>query len=166
MMPKWGGKCHALFGVIAAAELLAAGCSRRPTATDRPAPPSGLPPLEGGQAGERPVHESAESAPALPPGHPQLPANHPPIEGAQAESALPGEPPPANAPVDPSKVISGVIQLSPKVKSEVHPGDVLFLTIRKNDGGLPGQILAVDRMQPRDFPIPFAIDGSKAMVAG
>jgi hypothetical protein len=91
----------------------------------------------------------------------QLPPGHPAVDlqaGPQAGGA--------QMPADPSKLVSGIIQVSPKVKSHVQKNDVLFLAVRQDQGGLPGPILAVDRLEVSDFPMPFAIDGSKAMVPG
>jgi hypothetical protein len=70
------------------------------------------------------------------------------------------------APVDPSKSISGIVQLAPSLKGSVGPSDVLFLSVRQDQGGMPGSILAVDRLPAKDFPVAFHIDGSKAMSPG
>jgi hypothetical protein len=131
---------------------LVAACSKPAAQPSHGAtPPSGLPPL-GEEAPKSLVHAN----PDLPAGHPDLPAGHPAV----------GDPADEPAPIDPKQRLSGAIALAPKVKSRVAAGDVVFLSVRQLQDGLPGQILAVDRLEARDFPIPFVIDGSKAMVPG
>src|SRR5215831_7694623 len=171
MMHKGNWKFY-LFCALAVAAGAGAACSRggageAASQARKPAPPGGLPPLDEpgapGGPGEQPGAGDRVHAPAMPPGHPPIGGSL--GEGTGAGSELPGEPP-RPGPVDPSKVLSGIIKLAPKVKDKVAPGDVLFLSVRKDDSGLPGPILAVNRMEAKEFPIPFSIDASKAMVAG
>jgi hypothetical protein len=158
----------------------AAACSRDRTGAGGSAPPGGLPPLTQSERARLGAAGAPEQpAAALPPGHPEVPA---PGETGELPSGHPevpapgetGELPPGHpavgqaptAPIDRNQLISGIIRVSPKVKDKIHAGEALFVAVRQDQGGLPGQILAVDRLQVGDFPMPFALDGSKAMVAG
>ena len=73
---------------------------------------------------------------------------------------------PSAQPIDPTKVLSGKIELGSKVRDNVKPGDIIYLTVRQSQGGMPGPILAVDRFSAKTFPIEFLVDGHKAMVPG
>ena len=73
---------------------------------------------------------------------------------------------PSAQPIDPTKILSGKIEIGAKVRDSVKPGDIIFLSVRQSQDGMPGQILAVDRFEAKAFPISFLVDGHKAMVPG
>jgi hypothetical protein len=142
--------------------LLLVSCSQKSTpAPTAAAPPGGLPPLD--QAPSMPTTHP-DMGGQLPAGHPQLPAGHPSVGGNSDEATENFDP--RAQPIDPTKVLSGKIELSPKVRANVKPGDVIYLSVRQSQDGLPGQILAVDRFEAKDLPISFLVDGHKAMVPG
>ena len=147
--------------------LLFLSCSQKSTAPTAAAPPGGLPPIDE-QAPTLPSsHPDMGMGEKLPAGHPQLPAGHPSVGGGSTSGDEGTENfDPRAQPIDPTKVLSGKIELSPKVRANVKPGDVIYLSVRQSQDGLPGQILAVDRFEAKDFPISFLVDGHKAMVPG
>jgi cytochrome c-type biogenesis protein CcmH len=105
------------------------------------AAPTGLPPSTG-----------APAAPALPP-------SHPPIDPHQRM------PEPQN--VDPNMVLEGTIDIAPALKDKVKPGDVIFLSARRVEGGqIQRMPLAVDRLEVKSFPLPFTLSGANVMMAG
>ena len=100
--------------------------------------PPGHPPIEGGTA----------DAVALPPGHPA-------IEGGPVVAG------PLGAQGRPTRVVTGTIVLSPTLRAQVAPTDVLYIMARKG-----GATLAVRREEKVSFPFAFAISGGDTMVAG
>jgi hypothetical protein len=166
--------------LFCALALLLWGCDGKKSASTSTssAPQTGGLPGQGAEAthgGALPIHGAGEgmSGGQLPAGHPALPPSHPPL--GQGEAADPNGaalPPgaenfnPKAVPIDPSKILAGSIQLSPKLKDKVGPEDVLYLSIRQLQQGMPGQILAVDRFMAKDLPVHFNVDGHNAMVPG
>ncbi len=165
--------------------LLGAACDRRAAAPPAPPPLPGLPAgaLSAGAAptapaSARPVH--GESDEALPAGHPPvggapqpsgaMPAGHPPVgDTAQAGGTMPAGHPPAGAPggaIDPKQRITGTIELAEALKEKVKAGDAIFLSVRQDQGGAPGALVAVDKLTAGAWPLRFDIDGSKAMSGG
>ncbi len=175
--------------------LIGAACDRRAAAPPPPPPLPGLPatgPSAAGTTGPaapaaaRPVHDDGDEA--LPAGHPPvggaaqqpsggmpapsggMPAGHPPVgDTAQAGGTMPAGHPPAGEPkgaIDPSQRITGTIELSPALKDKVKPGDAIFLSVRQDQGGAPGPLVAVDKLTAGAWPLKFDIDGSKAMSGG
>jgi hypothetical protein len=105
------------------------------------AAPIGLPPQAG-----------APAATALPP-------SHPPIDPHQRM------PEPQN--VDPNLVLEGTIDIAPALKDKVKPGDVIFLSAKRVEGGQVQRMpLAVDRLEVTSFPLPFRLTGANVMMAG
>jgi hypothetical protein len=142
------------------------GCDKK---KEMAAPPSGgIPPLDqpttaAPAPSAHPVHEPSTEASgadnALPPGHPAV--------GGGASAGFEGATPVVE--FDPKTVISGVIKLDPKVKSNVQAGDTIFLVARKwEPGGGPqqGTPLAVKKLTVAGWPLPFALDSRDAMIAG
>jgi hypothetical protein len=148
--------------------LLLISCSQKSTPEHTSAaPPGGLPPIDQQGAPTLPSSHP-DMGGQLPAGHPQLPAGHPSVAGGSGSAPDDGTEnfdPRAQA-IDPTKVLSGKIELSPKVRANVKPGDVIYLSVRQSQDGMPGQILAVDRFEAKDLPISFLVDGHKAMVPG
>ena len=76
----------------------------------------------------------------------------------------------AGAPVDPTMVLAGTIDVAPALKAKVKPGDILFL--KANGVGPDGDLLrppiAVDRAQVgAAWPIKFKLSGENdVMMAG
>lgn len=107
------------------------------------AAPVGLPPQAGAPA---------PAATALPP-------SHPPIDPHQRM------PEPQN--VDPNMVLAGTIDIAPALKNKVKPGDVIFLSAKRVEGGQVQRMpLAVDRLEVTSFPLPFALTAANVMMAG
>lgn len=155
--------------VLVVALALCGACEKKSEPT-KAAPSAGLPPLDdkglAAPIGERPEHEPAGANPHagmnLPPGHPMVPPGSMPpgsAGGAEPEGATPGD-----IPFDPKTVMSGELQLDPKVKGKVAEGDVIYLVARSADQ--PGPPLAVKRMVAGKFPMHFELDGRDAMMAG
>ncbi len=63
--------------------------------------------------------------------------------------------------------VAGTITLPKARKANVSPGDTIFVIARRA-GGPPGSgsMLAVQRLQAGDFPMPFALSGRDAMIPG
>jgi len=147
--------------VLVIALALVGACEKK-SEPNRAAPPRGMPPLDEKQLaapiGERPEHEPQAVNPRagmnLPPGHPSVPG-----AGAEPEGTTPGD-----IQFDPRTVVSGVLQLDPKVKGKVAEGDVIYLVARSADQ--PGPPLAVKRLVAGKFPMAFELDGRDAMMAG
>jgi cytochrome c-type biogenesis protein CcmH len=68
------------------------------------------------------------------------------------------------SPPDPKQTIAGTIVLPAARRAEVKKGDTMFLIARRSDG--PGGLLAVQRLQAGDFPMPFTLSSRDAMVPG
>jgi cytochrome c-type biogenesis protein CcmH len=96
---------------------------------------------------------------ALPPGHPSM-------AGGNPHGGPVGEMPGASAPIDPNARLVGTLVVADAVKSEVKPGDVIFLVARQDDGSDKGTILGVKRFTASGAPIPFVLDGHDAMFPG
>jgi hypothetical protein len=155
--------------------LLFFACNKKDNAA--PPPPSGIPPLDqpataGTAPTDHPTHPPTEVGgdnAALPPGHPQLPAGHPPMGGAQGAApsgAFAGTTPGGD--FDPKTVLAGVIKLDAKVKSKVAAGDAIFVVARKYEEGAtgPGTPLAVQKLTAGEWPLKFSLDSRDAMLAG
>ena len=150
--------------VVAAMVLGLAACDKK---TSTAPPPTGLPPLDEQAAkptaaAEHPVHDPMGANPhaGLPAGHPAIPAGAgDPAAAGGMEGATPGD-----IPFDPKSVISGVLRLDDKTKAKVADGDTIFLVVRSAEN--PGPPLAVKKLTASKFPLPFALDGRDAMVAG
>ena len=136
---------------------LSVSCSKQNEAQTEKAAPSGIPPLEGASK-----QEPVPGGRALPPGHPPIGK---PGAGKSAHAGDPfqggGTIPAAGGPA-----VEGEIALSPTLKQKAKVGTVLFLSIRQDQGGTPGQVLAVDRFEAKALPVRFSVDASKAMVPG
>jgi cytochrome c-type biogenesis protein CcmH len=153
------GKGRVLAVLLAGLPLVGA-CDKK-SEPAKPVPSAGLPPLDdkglAAPLGEHPEHAPTAANPHegmnLPPGHPSLPG------AGEPEGATPGD-----IPFDPKTVVSGTLQLDPKVKSQVKEGDVIYLVARAADQ--PGPPLAVKRMVAGKFPMSFELDGRDAMMAG
>lgn len=141
-------------------------CSQK-SAPPAAAPSGGLPPLDDNTA-QMPASHGSD--PQLPAGHPQLPAGHPAVPSGSMGAGSMGEGTenfdPSAQPIDPTKILAGKIELGSKVRANVKPDDIIFLSVRQSQDGMPGQILAVDRFTAKAFPIEFLVDGHKAMVPG
>jgi hypothetical protein len=76
--------------------------------------------------------------------------------------------PNAHGDVDVHARIEGTIAAADAVREAVHPGDVLFLVVRQDDGGGSdrGTILGVKRFVVERLPIAFELDGRDAMFPG
>jgi hypothetical protein len=124
--------------------LLAVGCAKKPASTDRPA---GLPP-------------SGAAAPGTTPPSPAPSPNSPPPAGGSEAENVPAAP-------EPSQTIAGTIVLPAARRGDVKKGDTIFLIARKTGGPAGfGSMLAVQRLQAGDFPMPFALSSRDAMVPG
>jgi hypothetical protein len=125
---------------LLAVALLLAACSKSSSSSGPGAEkPAGLPPTPG--------------AAPLPPTAPAAPA------GGEAEM-VPAAP-------DPGQTIAGTIVLPRERKGDVKKGDTVFLIARRTGGPAgPGSMLAVQRLQAGDFPMPFALSNRDAMIPG
>jgi hypothetical protein len=160
--------------------LLGAACSWALVgACNKPAPPppssQGMPPLDPldtpPTAKTHAEHAAVDpSAPAMPPGHPALPSANPhaqmgqPVgqQDQQLEALTPGD-----IPYDAKTVIAGQIKLADKVKDKVKTGDVIYLVARRpGEGGAPGAVVAVRKLEAGSFPMSFQLDSRDAMMAG
>jgi hypothetical protein len=124
----------------AAALSLAGGiaCSKKGPPADKPA---GLPPSPG-------ATPPPQQAPAAAGGQ---------GEGVEVVAAAP----------DAKQTIGGTIVLPDSHRSMVKKGDTVFLIARRAGGPPgPGSMLAVQRLQAGDFPMPFALSSRDAMVPG
>jgi hypothetical protein len=74
----------------------------------------------------------------------------------------------APASFDPKMVLEGTIDVAPKLKAQVKPGDILFLSVKSVDAaGTPQRIpIAVDRADVSTFPLPFSVSGKQTMMPG
>jgi hypothetical protein len=132
-------KIHPLACRVTLALALAA-CSKSSSAPSGAEKPAGLPPTPG-----------AAPLPATPP--PAAPS------GGEAE-VVPTAP-------DASQTIGGTIVLPADHRGDVKKGDTIFLIARRSGGGPgPGSMLAVQRLQAGDFPMPFALSNRDAMIPG
>ena len=70
--------------------------------------------------------------------------------------------------VDPSMVLEGTIEVSPKLKDRVKAGDILFLSVKSVDeAGTPQRIpIAADRQDATTFPMAFKLTGANTMMQG
>lgn len=137
----------------------AGGCKRAPDAVAA----AGLPPLVPASRVALAADKTPQSA--------ALPA---PAEGQQALAhALGMSGPPAvpaveaeSAP-DPKHTIAGTITLPASNRARVARGDVIFLAARRVGGPPgPGAMMAVQKLQADNFPMPFAISARDAMIPG
>jgi hypothetical protein len=134
-------KIHPLACRVTLALVLAA-CSRSApsSGTEKPA---GLPPTPG-------------AAPLPPPAQTPPPAAP---SGGEAEM-VPAAP-------EVGQTIAGTIVLPAARKGDVKKGDTIFLIARRTGGAAgPGSMLAVQRLQAGDFPMPFALSSRDAMIPG
>jgi hypothetical protein len=114
-----------------------ASCSKKATSTEKPA---GLPPST-------------------------TPASAPPVRAAAPPGGGEAETVPA-AP-DPAQTITGTIVLPAARKADVRKGDAMFLIARRSGGPPgPGSMLAVQRLQVEEFPMPFTLSNRDAMIPG
>jgi hypothetical protein len=166
-------------GALACALFASLGCERK--APERVEPPRGLPPLQPSaqaplpRAEHAPVdpagHAAGDPHAAMPPGHPPTPGAHgggaaaDPHGGGGMEALSPGD-----IPFDERTAIGGVLKLDGKLKDKVAAGDVIYLVVRApapaGNGGAPGPVLAVKRLEAATFPMPFQLDSRDAMVVG
>ena len=113
---------------------------------------------------DSPKPEGKPAAAGLPPASAApvptaLPPSHPPIDPHQRMPA------PEN--VDPNMVLAGTIDVSPELKDKIKPGDVIFLSAKRVEGGQVQRMpLAVDRLEVKSFPLPFTLTGANVMMAG
>jgi hypothetical protein len=156
----------ALLGAVCSAGI---ACDKGAAAPVTPAP-QGMPPLDPSAAPTPPkthdVHTMVDPlAPTMPPGHPTMPSNDPHAAMGteqQLEAMTPGD-----VPFDKQTVIAGQLKLSDKVKDKVKAGDVIFLVARrKGEGGAPGPVVAVRKLEAATFPMSFQLDSRDAMMAG
>ena len=161
--------------VFPVAVMMVFGCSR-----EAPPPPSGMPPFAG-EPGAKPTPATGLPS-GLPPKHPALgvhqdiglphgeglPAGHPPVGGAPGEGSAPAlEGSMPGGAFDPTKTLTGSIDVAPALAANVKPVDAVFLSVRLDDGSEKGgMILAVKRFPSTSFPIPLALDGRDAMSPG
>src|SRR5947209_19312827 len=104
--------------VLVVALALAGACEKKSEPTKAP-PSAGLPPLDdkglAAPIGDRPEHAPQANSPHagmnLPPGHPTVGGAGGAVE---PEGATPGD-----VPLDPKTVMSGTLQLDPKLKGKV-----------------------------------------------
>lgn len=166
-------------GLLSAA-LAVGGCDKRDAsqqsggaAPGQGAIPSGIPALEGPHSEKGGQPEAKDKAKGrteggaelkLPPGHPPIGA----MAGEQGKGDKPVNPFEGQMPAIPpgGPAVEGEIVLSPNLKPKAKAGAVLFLSVRQDEGGTPGQVLAVDRFETKGLPVRFSVDASKAMVPG
>lgn len=143
---------------LALVAVVTTGCEKRSSAGS--GAPAGLPPLG-----------AVARAPAPPAAPAPLPA---PAAGAQAlaqalgmnGSPAPSSPLAESAP-DPSHTIAGTITLPAANRARVSRGDIIFLSARRVGAAPgPGGMMAVQKLQAGDFPMPFAISARDAMIPG
>lgn len=68
---------------------------------------------------------------------------------------------------DTRQTIAGTITLPPANRARVSRGDIIFLAARRVGGAPgPGAMMAVQKLQAGDFPMPFAISARDAMIPG
>ena len=110
---------------------------------------------------------------------PPRPAGLPPLATAPAAAAPTGQPlpGPSTDPSDgvevvpdapaPGETISGKILLPRSRKAQVAQGDTIFIAVRRlgAEPG-PGALVAAQRLQARDFPLPFTLSGRDSMIPG
>jgi hypothetical protein len=158
------------------AAFLVVGCDRSPPAGAQPAP-QGLPPLD--------PKEAASASPGPGPGPAPAPAAGP---GAGVPSApgagVPSGPMPQDAvhrglsphgaggpaapaaPEDPNAVLEGTIDVSPALRAEVKPGDIIFLSAKPAEGAGNAHPVAVDRIDVSGFPLRFRLTSANALMGG
>jgi hypothetical protein len=98
-------------------------------------------------------------AAALLPTPPPAPQPSAPPAAAEPPAAL-------EAPVDPKAAISGTIVLARARKSDVSPGDTIFLVARRlaDNPSARGTLVAVKRLSAASFPIPFTLSARDMMI--
>jgi len=186
---------RALISVLVLALPLAA-CDRKkpegalPPATDwqAPAPGGGAAPMGpaigGGGAGGGDPHAGVPGAPALGAGgavdpHAGVPGA-PPLNGNEANSPHGGggvdvaamglAAPDPDRPVDPSKVLEGVIDVPDALRSKIVAGAAIFISVRTVDpasGEGAGPPIAVDKLiATGTWPMPWKLTEAQAMIGG
>lgn len=70
--------------------------------------------------------------------------------------------------IDPTKAISGVIEVHPKAAARTKPGTAVFIVAKTAgaDGAPTGAPLAVDKLEWTGAPLPFTLSEANAMVKG
>lgn len=65
------------------------------------------------------------------------------------------------------ETVAGKIRLVPAVRAKVVKGDTIFLIARRAGSAAgPGSMIAVQKLQAADFPMPFALSSRDAMIPG
>jgi hypothetical protein len=65
------------------------------------------------------------------------------------------------------ETISGTIVVPPARRGDIARGDTLFVSARRAGAGPgPGSLLAAQRLQADQFPLPFTLSGRDAMIPG
>jgi cytochrome c-type biogenesis protein CcmH len=132
--------------VLSLVLLLAAACEKRAA----PPPSEGLPPLSQAERARLPAKQALPEAEKL---------------GQGDEVAAPSSAEAAAAPLDPLSILSGELRLSPRVKTQVAPGETIFLVARgAGQGAAPGPVLAVKKLVAGTFPQRFSLDNRDAML--
>lgn len=89
------------------------------------------------------------------------------IRDAENRLAMAGKPAAGSSPVAgalPAMAqVAGVVELDPKLRSQVQPGDTLFIFARAVDG--PKMPVAMLRRKVGDLPLQFSLDDGMAMTA-
>jgi hypothetical protein len=109
---------------------------------------------------EKTTTRPAGLPPSGAPGAAPAPAPAPAPAGGGEVEMVPAAP-------DAKQLISGTIVLPAAHRAEVKKGDTIFLIARRAGGAAgPGSMLAVQRLQAGDFPMPFALSSRDAMIPG
>jgi hypothetical protein len=152
--------------VVVASILVVFGCEKSPpsSGTEQGAP-SGLP------QGEMPAATHPTPTPTPTPSddpHAGLGMDNPHGGGDPHAGMDMGGTSPVPTNVDPNMVLEGSIAVSPKLKDQVKPGDILFLSVKSVDeAGTPQRIpIAADRQDAATFPMPFKLTGANTMMQG
>jgi len=101
-----------------------------------------------------------------------LPAGHPPIDqahggGMGGSGDMAAMAPDPDRAIDPTKKISGVIKVHPKVKDKVTSGATIFISVKRSVDGAPsGFPLAAEKLTWGKGDLPFELTDAQAMVKG
>jgi hypothetical protein len=106
-------------------------------------------------------------APALPPGHPAMPAGSAPHGTIGTDVSKMGLPAPDPArPIDPAHHVRGVLSVPPGLAGKLHDGGAVFVVVKRADHGAPsGPPLAVQRLSWKPG-LPFELTERQAMIGG
>jgi hypothetical protein len=116
--------------------------------------------------------QSADKPAGVPASAGAAPSSASPAPPAAAPASAPAAAPGAGvetvpSPADPKQSIGGTITLPAARKGDVKKGDTIFLIARRAGAAPgPGSMLAVQRLQAGDFPMPFSLSNRDAMIPG